>query len=47
MPRRSILTATEHENLLGWPEARAELIRYYGPCFALDSCLIGIIMLCL
>jgi hypothetical protein len=29
MPRRSILTATERENLLGWPEARAELIRHY------------------
>ena len=29
MPRRSILTATERENLLGWPEAQAELIRHY------------------
>ena len=29
MPRRSILTATERENLLGWPEAHAELIRHY------------------
>ncbi len=29
MPRRSILTATERENLLGWPEAQADLIRHY------------------
>jgi hypothetical protein len=29
MPRRSILTATERENLLGWPESQAELIRHY------------------
>ena len=29
MPRRSILTATERENLFGWPEAQAELIRHY------------------
>ena len=29
MPRRSILTATERKNLLGWPESQAELIRHY------------------
>jgi hypothetical protein len=29
MPRRSILTAIEREILLGWPAARAELIRHY------------------
>ena len=29
MPRRSILTATERQSLLGWPEAKAELIRHY------------------
>jgi TnpA family transposase len=29
MPRRSILTAAERENLLGWPESQAELIRHY------------------
>ena len=29
MPRHSLLTATERENLLGWPEAHAELIRQH------------------
>jgi hypothetical protein len=29
MPRRSLLTATERENLLGWPQAQAELIPHY------------------
>ena len=29
MPRRSILTATERDNLLGWPDSQAELIRHY------------------
>jgi TnpA family transposase len=29
MPRRSILTATERDNLLGWTDAKAELIRHY------------------
>ena len=29
MPRRSILSATERENLLALPDAKDDLIRYY------------------
>jgi hypothetical protein len=29
MPRRSILSATERDSLLAWPEAQVELIRHY------------------
>ena len=29
MPRRSILSATEHESLLALPDAKDELIRLY------------------